>query len=57
MVDSDLEMNQQSESWADSDLENQMGSLTQAEAQELLDLFGKRSSSQAQPSKPSSKMQ
>jgi len=57
MVDSDLEMNQQSESWADSDLENQMGSLTQAEAQELLDLFGKRSSSQAQPPKPSSKMQ
>ena len=48
MVDSDLEMNQQSESWADSDLESQMGSLTQAEAQELLDLFNKRPSPQPQ---------
>jgi hypothetical protein len=42
MVDSDLEMNQQSETWADSELESEMGSLTQAEAQELLDLISKR---------------
>jgi len=41
MVDSDLEMNQQSETWADSELESEMGSLTQAEVQELLDLINK----------------
>lgn len=42
MVGSDIEMGQQSETWADADLESEMGSLTQAEAQELLDLLSKR---------------
>jgi hypothetical protein len=28
MVNSDIEMGQQSETWADSDLDNEMGSLT-----------------------------
>ena len=53
MVDSDLEMNQQSETWADAELENEMGSLTQAETQELLDLISKHP---AQP-KTTSKME
>ena len=41
MVDSDVEMAQQSETWADSEMESEMGALTQAEAQELLDLISK----------------
>jgi len=39
MVDSDLELDQQSESLADSELESELTSLTQAEAQELLQMI------------------
>ena len=39
MVDSDIELDQQSESLADSELENELTSLTQAEAQELLQMI------------------
>ena len=40
MVGSDIVMGEQSETWVDSEIESEMGQLTKAETQELLDLLG-----------------
>lgn len=40
MVGSDIVMGEQSETWVDSEIDSEMGQLTKAETQELLDLLG-----------------
>ena len=42
MVDSDLEINQQSQTWADTDIDNEMGELNEEEMQDLLEMLGEK---------------